>query len=92
MSEANTVDMSRLVRRFPIDWSDIAEQSGCTRGKLCKTVFGWGVQDGNGDADFCCITPPKTNEGEELRIEGQDWCIYSPNKEIDRKEHADGSI
>jgi hypothetical protein len=70
----------RLVRRIQIDYKAIAKESGCTKGKLCKTTFGWGVQNGNGAADFCCITPPETNANEELRIEGNDWVIYTSNE------------
>ena len=74
------VPLRRLVRRFPIDWSAVARESGCTRGTLCcHPSLGWGVMDGNGDAHFCCITPPEVEEGELLRVEGIEWAVYAPN-------------
>ena len=74
------VPLWRFVRRFPVDWNAIAEESGCTRGTLCfHNTLGWGVMSGNGGADFCCITPPRVAEGERLRIEGNEWAVYAPN-------------
>ena len=72
----------RLVRRLPIDWNDIARQSGCTKGKLCRSPgFGWGVQNGNGGVHFAIIDPPETKEDETLVIEdGSHWAIYTSNQ------------
>ena len=74
----------RLVRREPIDFADISRQTGLRRGKLCKTTFGWGVQNVHGDdgADIALIEPPAL-QGEEtdLRIEDNHWCFYAPNAE-----------
>lgn len=69
-----------VVRRVPIDFRDIARQSGCTRGRLCKTVFGWGVQNGNGGVDFAIVAPPPMLPGEtDLRIDDNHWCFCAPN-------------
>ena len=79
-SELAAPDGYTLARRMPIDWMAIARESGCTRGKLCKSpLFGWGVQ-GNGDADFCCITAPEIQHGQLLRVEGNEWLVY--NEEV----------
>ena len=72
-----------VVRRVPIDFRDIARQSGCTKGRLCKTAFGWGVQNGNGGVDFAVIEPPPMRPGEtSLRIEDNEWCFCAPNKRV----------
>jgi hypothetical protein len=78
-------DNLRLVRKIPIDWGAIAEESGCTQGTLCKTAFGWGIRNGDGPADFCCITPPEVGPGEELRIvargkQGAEWGVYAQGR------------
>jgi hypothetical protein len=67
-----------LARRMPIDWLAIAEESGCTKGTLCKhSIFGWGIKNGNGDADFCCVTAPEIELGQLLRVEGNEWLMYN---------------
>jgi hypothetical protein len=72
------VDLPRLVRRFPIDFRAISEETGCTKGTIgYNPAFGWHVQNSNGPADFCIFTPPEISEGETLRIEGNEWAIYS---------------
>ena len=69
--------MKKLTRKITIDFRDIAAQSGCTRGTLCETAFGWGVQNGNGGVDFALIEPPKLMEGEtELKIKKNHWRFY----------------
>ena len=79
MNASKAVD-SKLVRRFPIDWKAVAEESGCTKGTLAHNkMFGWHVRNGNGPADICTITPPPVADGETLKIEGSDWCVYSEN-------------
>jgi len=68
-----------ILRYEPIDFADIAQQSGLRRGKLCKTSFGWGVQNTHGDhgAGVALIVPPAMQAGEtELRIEDGQWCFY----------------
>ena len=66
----------RIVRRFPINFRAIAEETGCTKGTIGhNSIFGWHVQNGNGPADFCTFTPPETTEGETLRIEGREWLV-----------------
>jgi hypothetical protein len=91
MSEANTGQLHRLVRRTPIDFAHIAEQTGLRRGKLCKTTFGWGVQNVHGDdgPNIALIDPPPL-EGEEteLRIENNHWCFYAPNNCGVGSEHS----
>ncbi len=83
--------LSRLVRRIPINWRAINEETGCTRGTLSHSpVFGWGVR-GNGPADFCCITPPAVGENEELRIEEGMWAVYSPNAKDEPRARKDGA-
>jgi hypothetical protein len=73
-----TKTKQRLVRRFPINFCAIAEETGCTRGTIRHNpAFGWHVQNGNGPADFCIFTPPEIAEGETLRIEGKEWVVYS---------------
>ena len=79
----------RLVRRFPIDFRAIAEETGCTKGTIGhNSMFGWHVQNGNGPADFCVFTPPQIAEGETLRIEGREWAVYSANAEIRHEPKA----
>ncbi len=70
--------MKTKIRSFAMDFQAIAKETGCTKGKVCYSeVLGWGVQDGNGEADFCCITAPEVGEGEELRVENDEWCVYA---------------
>ena len=70
--------MKKKIRSFAIDFNAVAEESGCTKGTLCfSESFGWGVQNGNGEADFCCITAPVVQNGEELRFENNEWCVYA---------------
>ena len=67
------------LRCLPIDFAAIAEETGLRRGKLCKTAFGWGVQNTYGEpgADVALITPPAMRENEsELRIVEGDGCSY----------------
>lgn len=66
-------------RRIPIDFKAIAEESGLTRGKLCKTVFGWGVQNIYGDdgPTIVCVAPPPALPNETLVIDGNDWLFTS---------------
>jgi hypothetical protein len=82
VSGFNVGQHHRLVRRTPIDFADIAKQTGLRRGKLCNTAFGWGVQNVHGDdgPNIALIDPPPL-EGEEteLRIENNHWCFYAPN-------------
>ncbi len=77
MSAANRAN--RLVRREPIDFEDIARQTGMRKGKLCHTPFGWAVQNTHGldGADVALIeTPPLRAEESEIRIEDNHWCFY----------------
>lgn len=71
-----------LLRRLPIDFRRVAEESGFSRGKLCYShAFGWGVQKipGSYGVDFACITAPALEEGETtLRIVDNHWCFYGP--------------
>jgi len=73
--------VKRLVRQKPIDFADIKQQTGLRRGKLCKTAFGWGVQNVHGDGPNIALINPPPLEGEEieLRIEDNHWCFYAPN-------------
>lgn len=64
----------KQVRKIPIDFKSISEQTGCTKGRICKTSFGWGVI-GNGDSNICLIDPPETNGKETIRIEDNHWVI-----------------
>jgi hypothetical protein len=69
----------KLIGRIPIDWRAITRESGCTRGTLCHSpAFGWGVQNGNGDAHFCCITAPEVEPGQTLKVEEGMWAVYAP--------------
>lgn len=70
-------------RRVPIDFKDVAKQSGLTRGKLCHhKFFGWGVQNTYGDPDgpdFGCVVPPPHEMTETIEIDGNDW-IFTNTK------------
>ena len=65
-------------RRIPIDYHAIAEQTGLRRGKLGRSIFGWGVQNEHGDASasFVCVDPPEMRDDEtSVRIEDGHWCF-----------------
>lgn len=71
-----------IVRRIPIDFEKIAEETGCRSGRIVKSpIFGWGIQNTNNvedQADFTCIEPPKMAKNEKLlRIENNEWCFYA---------------
>lgn len=55
------------MRRVPIDFADIARQSGLRRGRLCKTPFGWAVQNTHGEdgPNLAVINPPAMMPGEK---------------------------
>ncbi len=68
--------MLRCVRKQPINFRDVARQSGLSAGTLCKTAFGWGVRATDA-AHIALIEPPPFEEGEtELRIRDDHWCFY----------------
>lgn len=74
----------KILRRVPIDFKDIYRQTGCTKGTLCKTVFGWGVRDGNGGVHFAIVEPPPLMDGEDIVIiDGKDWCFCGTETEDD---------
>jgi hypothetical protein len=67
-------------RTVPIDYLDIMAQSGCTKGNIVYSSFAdsWGVQNGNGDSDFCCIDPPPFECDEKaVKIEHDAWTYYN---------------
>lgn len=73
----------RLVRRLPIDYEKIVEESGLTKGRICKTHFGWGVQNTHGipGPDLALIDPPPMEEGEdEITIDDHFWYFWSNDK------------
>ncbi|MDH4317199.1 MAG: hypothetical protein OEV64_02310 [Desulfobulbaceae bacterium] len=76
----------QLVRRIPIDLEKVAEESGLRSGKLCfSPLFGWGVQNTKSidGPSFGCITPPKIEDGQLLRIENNHWCVYAAKEQGD---------
>lgn len=72
--------MKRIIRRIPIDWQAIAEESGLRRGTLCRNdMWGWHVQ-GHGVSsvpDVGIITPPEIAHGESLRVSGNFWEVIT---------------
>ncbi len=75
-----------MVRRIPVDFRAVAEESGMTRGKLCHSpIFGWCVQNTHGDnvPDVATITAPELAPGEvRLAVVDGHWCFYAPNDRI----------
>lgn len=74
----------QLTRKVPIDFHDVARQSGLSAGTLCKTAFGWGVQNTHGlqGPSVALIEPPPFEEGEvELRIRDDHWRFYGEKEE-----------
>jgi hypothetical protein len=80
-----------LLRRIPIDFRRVAEESGFSRGNLCYShAFGWGVQKipGSYGVDFATITAPAMQAGETtLRIRDNHWCFYGPAAATDPQEN-----
>ncbi len=80
-----------LLRRLPIDFRRVAEESGFSRGTLCYShAFGWGVQKipGSYGVDFACITaPPMESRETSLRIVDNHWCFYGTAAPTDQQEN-----
>ena len=79
----------KIVRRIPIDFMDIFRQSGMRRGTICKTIFGWAVQNTQGvnGPHVALIEPPALQGTEtELRIVDNHWCFYGPAGKGNKKE------
>jgi hypothetical protein len=68
----------RRNRQLPIDFLDVAKQTGLRRGRICKTPFGWGVQNPGGSPSIALFNPPAMQEGESvLCIRDNQWCFYA---------------
>lgn len=84
-----------LLRRIPIDFRRVAEESGLTRGTVCHSPnFGWGVQNTQGidGPSFGCITPPEMQQGETtLLIRANHWCFFGPAATGDQQENPQPS-
>ena len=76
----NTPQNNReLVRRIPIDFEKVAEESGLTKGKICHTPLGWGVQNTHGipGPNLALIEPPPMEEGEDIiTIDDHFWYFW----------------
>jgi len=61
--------------KIPIDFQDIAEQSGCRRGRLfySTTFKSWAV-DGDSGVSMCLVKAPKG----AIRIEDNMWVCKDP--------------
>ena len=62
-----------MTKRFPIDWKQIACESGCTKGTLAysEAFDSWAVFCGNGGPHICMVTAPYRKgqmlEGKRIR-------------------------
>lgn len=82
-----------LLRREPIDFRRVAEESGLSKGKIVHSPhFGWGVQNTHGidGPSFGCITPPALQPGETwISLASPHWCFYGPRRASETKQEND---